>query len=356
MPRSPSCQRESALEATMRAARELELRLGRRARAHRARTRSSGTSQRGGVARTSFIRGVVELVAILCPSPGVIHRGIRVASRARRVARYGSMTARWPRCARAPRWLRAFLLACTPVRAGSCSSGTARSGTTAPFLWFVACVWLAGGLSRPAERVLVGLLAYSCSRGLRCWPLTSRVRSRRPATPRVGRANPRTQTLYSSAAGTMPSSRSPAERVVRSTIRQRRFGTFMDGARRVWRSAETGSSRTAPTWCAASAPGAVGPNGPPGDLALSAERQLRPGIASCYVARFDGANRRGRELSRVRHRAGSRRPPAPRSEWPEPEQEGREGAHTNFTVRGGRRPHAARRRPTSIRHDVLAGS
>jgi hypothetical protein len=30
-------------------------------------------------------------------------------------------------------------------------------------------------------------------------------------------------------------------------------------------------------------------SGPPGDLALGAERQLRPGIRVRYVARFDGA-------------------------------------------------------------------
>ena len=65
-----------------------------------------------------------------------------------------------------PRWLAAFGLGAAPMLALTLFVyfGSVRHHAQ-PFLWFLACAWLAGGLRRSAEPVLVGVLALQALAG-----------------------------------------------------------------------------------------------------------------------------------------------------------------------------------------------
>jgi hypothetical protein len=191
-----------------------------------------------------------------------------------------------------PRWLRTFLLGLAPMFALLLFVwyGSQRHHGQ-PFLWFVACAWLAGGLRRPAERVLVGLLALQVLAGAALLAADFA----RPFSS--ARAAARWLEQPENADAVLVGSRDYAVEPIAGWTRrpfwypdQRRFGTFMDwGPARMEVGEQQIESDCADLLRRERRRVLLVTSGPPGDLALGAERQLRPGIRVRYVARFDGA-------------------------------------------------------------------
>ena len=191
-----------------------------------------------------------------------------------------------------PRWRTTFLLGLAPMLGLTLFVwyGSQRHHGQ-PFLWFVACAWLAGGLRRPAERILAGLLALQALAGAALLAEDFE----RPFSSARATARWLEQPEWADAA--LVGGRDFAvEPITAWTQRpfyypdQRRSGTFMDwGRSRV----EVGQDKIE-----ADCVERVRREGrrvllvlnwAPGDLALGAERPLRPDVRARYVARFVGA-------------------------------------------------------------------
>jgi len=191
-----------------------------------------------------------------------------------------------------PRWLRAFLLGLAPmfgllmfVWYGS------QRHHGQPFLWFLACAWLAGGLRRPGERVLAGVLALQVLAG----GMLLAADFARPfsSAGAVARFLEQPENVDALLVGSRDFAVEPITAWTSRPIyypEQRRFGTFMDwGPARMEAGQHRVESDSADLVRREGRRVLLVLNGPPGELELGAERQLRPGIRVRYVARFDGA-------------------------------------------------------------------
>jgi hypothetical protein len=191
-----------------------------------------------------------------------------------------------------PRWCATFLLGIAPLVGLTLFVwyGSQRHHGQ-PFLWFIACAWLAGGLRRPAEPVVVGLLALQLLAGgaLLAQDLARPFSSARAA----GRWLEQPENADAVLVGSRDFAVEPIAAWTRRPFYypdQRRFGTFMHwGPARV----EVGQGRIESD-CVdlvrrEGRRVLLVLNSPPGALALGAERELRPGIRVRYVARFTGA-------------------------------------------------------------------
>jgi hypothetical protein len=191
-----------------------------------------------------------------------------------------------------PRWPATFLLGLAPMLGLTLFVwyGSQRHHGQ-PFLWFVACAWLAGGLRRPAESVLVGMLALQ---GLAGGALLA-VDLARPFSSARAAAHWLEQPEQGDAV--LAGSRDFAVEPIAAWTRrpfyypdQRRFGTFMHwGPSRVEVGRDRIESDCAELVRREGRRVLLVLNSAPGALALGAERELRPGIRVRYVARFDGA-------------------------------------------------------------------
>jgi hypothetical protein len=191
-----------------------------------------------------------------------------------------------------PRWLGTFLLGLAPMLGLVLFVwyGSQRHHGQ-PFLWFLACAWLAGGLRRPAERVLVGLLALQLLAGaaLLATDLARPFSSARAAARWLERPENADAVLVGSRDYAVEPIAAWTERPFYYPD-QRRFGTFMRwGPERREVGAEQIESDCADLVRRERRRVLLVTSGAPGDLELGAERELRPGIRVRYVARFDGA-------------------------------------------------------------------
>ena len=201
-----------------------------------------------------------------------------------------------------PRWLAAFLLGLAPMFALTLFVwfGFQRHHGQ-PFLWFLACAWLAGGLRRQAgssvgppraaEPVLVGLLALQL---LACGALLVEDRARPFSSARAtGRWLEQPEQADALLAGGKDYAVEPIAAWTRRPFYypdQRRFGTFMD-----WGSSrrEVGQSAVMEEGIELvrreGRPVLLVLNWQPEGLVLGREYKLRPDIHARYVARFVGA-------------------------------------------------------------------
>ncbi len=160
-----------------------------------------------------------------------------------------------------------------------------------PFVWFVGCAWLAGGLPRSAENGLVGLLVLQLLAGgaLLATDIARPFSSARAAARWLEQPE--------NADATLVGSRDYAAEPIAAWTRrpfyypdQRRFGTFMDwGPSRVEVPQRQVEEDCVELVRREGRPLLLVLNSPPGDLALGAEYALRPDIRARYVARFVGA-------------------------------------------------------------------
>jgi hypothetical protein len=191
-----------------------------------------------------------------------------------------------------PRWRATFLLGLAPMVGLTLFVwyGSQRHHGQ-PFLWFLACAWLAGGLRRPAERVLAGLLALQLLAGgaLLAQDLARPFSSARAAARWLEQPEQADALL----AGSRDFAVEPIAAWTQRPFYypdQRRFGTFMHwGPARVEVGQDRIESDCVELVRREGRRVLLVLNSPPSDLTLGAERELRPGIRVRYVARFDGA-------------------------------------------------------------------